>query len=344
MWCGSLSIQKPEHFPADSATTVTGATVLFEAVDLGSAIGYPTLSGGCTDRVARLIVQTSTPVFVVSTGRSGSQMIAQVLGQHPMICALHEPRPLLNTLAYAKWRGLKDDNKIRANLQTSRADLIQQVKTNHFLYVESSHFLSHLIPELYELFGGKFVHLHRNGVDFVKSGLRRTWYRRPSAQEAVKTLIRRRLILELGDTYRDHRLTPPLRYRSRIAKITWLWVEINTVILEAMEGLPSDRKLSLSLESVSEETIGSLLEFVEAPIDHREMAGIMGVVNSRPNRTTRTAAAPYSEEWSRDDYDTFFDIASTMMRKLNYSTELKCDQPRTTAREAVRDEDTTHGQ
>ena len=75
-------------------------------------------------------MQSSRPVFFVSTGRSGSRMIAQALGQHPMICGFHEPLPLLNTLAYVKWRGAKDRDTILAKLHLKRNDLIQQVMIN----------------------------------------------------------------------------------------------------------------------------------------------------------------------------------------------------------------------
>ena len=190
------------------------------------------------------------------------------------------------------------------------------------IYVESSHFLSHLIPELQELFDGKFVHLHRNGLDFVKSGLRRGWYRRPPFQEVIKAHIRRRLLLDIGYTFRDHKLTPPVRYRSRLAKTTWLWVEINNIILEAMTDLPADRKMVLPLESVSEDTMRSVFEFVEAPLDLQQMARIMTVVESRPNQTKPASGADNSEGWSSNDYETFIEIVSATMKKLNYATDV----------------------
>ena len=51
-------------------------------------------------------------IFVLSTGRSGSMMLAKVLGLHSEICSFHEPLPQLNTEAYAKWNGrITNDRK-----------------------------------------------------------------------------------------------------------------------------------------------------------------------------------------------------------------------------------------
>jgi len=47
--------------------------------------------------------KSKNPVFIVSTGRAGSTMIARLLAMHPDVCALHEPHPHLRTEAFVKW-------------------------------------------------------------------------------------------------------------------------------------------------------------------------------------------------------------------------------------------------
>ena len=59
-----------------------------------------------------MINEPKPPTFVVSAGRSGSMMLAKVLGLHPEICFFHEPLPQLNTEAYAKWNGRITNERI----------------------------------------------------------------------------------------------------------------------------------------------------------------------------------------------------------------------------------------
>lgn len=51
------------------------------------------------------------PVFIVSTGRSGSTMIARALALHPSLCVFHEPHPHLRTEAFVKWLKPDPDRK-----------------------------------------------------------------------------------------------------------------------------------------------------------------------------------------------------------------------------------------
>jgi hypothetical protein len=149
------------------------------------------------------------PCFIVSTGRCGSKMLARVLALHPQIGAFHEPKPWLNTEAYLRWSGRRNSHYAHARLQLKRDDLIRQVEANDLQYVESSHFLSQLIPELRARYNARFIHLYRDGRDFVRSGLERPWYQRRGRLEWLRTFLRRAPGLDIGNSFIDHRLDPP---------------------------------------------------------------------------------------------------------------------------------------
>lgn len=148
------------------------------------------------------------PCFIVSTGRCGSKMLARVLALHPQLGAFHEPKPWLNTEAYLRWSGRKDPEYAHARLEQKRDDLIEQVDANGLRYIESSHFLSHVIPDLRDRYDARFIHLYRDGRDFVRSGLERDWYP-VGAFARTRGTIRRMTGLKVGDSFADHRLDPP---------------------------------------------------------------------------------------------------------------------------------------
>jgi hypothetical protein len=263
----------------------------------------------------------TSPVFVVSTGRAGSKMLSDVLALHPAACAFHEPLPQLNAEAFAKWRGRTRNDRIEARVAMKRRRVIEQISGNGVLYVESSHFCSHLIPELDRLFAPRFVHLIRNGRDVVKSGLRLGWYAAgevEASRQRVATLMRRSLLIDLGTPGIDHRLTPPRPFQHRLDKIAWLWSEINGVILRDLEEIDHERKHVLKIEDFGPDTMAGLLSFLgfEAPTDLLDR--MMEVADHKPNRSPISDLA--AEDWDAEQERRFLRIAGPMMERLGYSS------------------------
>lgn len=257
------------------------------------------------------------PCFVVSTGRCGSKMMARVLDVHPAIAAYHEPRPHLNTEAYLRWSDDKGSEYVHDRLGQKRDGLISQAGAQQCSYVESSHFMSHLIPEIYERYGACFVHLYRDGRQFIRSGLERGWYEKPGIGGRVKTWIRRSLGVPIGFSFRDHRLDPPSDMTTRFDKIAWLWVEINRAILEALDRLPETDVMEVRLEAFGPKTIRRLLAFVGHKVNSDLLARMRDVAERRPNRTENRTVPP-AEDWGPTKVERFWKIAGNMMRRLNY--------------------------
>ena len=268
---------------------------------------------------------SGSPVFIVSTGRAGSNMIARVLAAHPALFSIHEPLPDLNTEAYSKWAGRHGRAKILAHIGHKRGALIEQVEHNGLLYVEASHFCAHLIPELAETYHARFIHLYRDGRDFVRSGLERPrWYaeegrsRLAVALEFVKRQARRQFLIDVGSTWDDHKLAPPISMRSRAEKIAWLWVEINRVILESLAALPREQSMSLALEQLQRDSLIRVLDFIGVEADAPVLERMVRIAETKPNRT-RVRRVPPVEEWSGHERTRFSEIAGAMMRKLGYT-------------------------
>lgn len=247
-------------------------------------------------------------------------MIATVLDLHPDIAAHHEPKPRLNTEAYLRWSGEKSSGYVHGRLARKRDDLIMDTDDRGRIYVESSHFLSHLIPELRERYGARFVHLYRDGRHFVRSGLERLWYKDAGVKRTLSTWLRRRTGLPFGIASRDHRLDPPPEMATRFEKTAWLWTEINRVILDALDDVPDVDMMAVKLEAFGPDAIRQLQTFLGLDADSDLLGQMRERARRRPNRTEDRVVPP-PEEWEPSAVERFWGIAGKMMKELGYRHE-----------------------
>ncbi len=261
--------------------------------------------------------RSKKPVFIVSTGRAGSTMLARVLAIHHEVLALHEPHPHLRTEAFVRWSTPGRAGQIVRKIRKKRKDLIEQTLINHLIYVESSNYASHLIDELYSLFDARFIHLYRDGRDFVRSGLQRDWYRDEPLKSRIKSWIRRRYLVDVGRSALDNLLSPPRSLKTRFEKIAWLWVETNRSILRSFSRLPDDHKLSLSLESLDGDRLAEIHRFIGADVEQGILKEMLSVAAGRPNKTQSFNVPEYADwsDWERKRFD---EIAGGMMSRLGY--------------------------
>lgn len=250
-------------------------------------------------------------------------MLARVLALHPEVGAFHEPRPWLLTEAYLRWSGRRDGEFASRKVEEKRDDLIEQVDANGLMYVESSHFLSHLIPDLEERYEPTFVHLYRDGRDFVRSGIERGWYdtRRATLAGAmwlaVLRWIRRWTALSVGQVWEDHRLSPPRELSDRFERIAWLWAEINGEILRHLGQIPSSRRKEVCLEEFDATALEDLLGFLDLQLEEAPMERMIELARRKPNRTEEREV-PRPERWSKGWRRRFREIAGPTMRQLGY--------------------------
>jgi hypothetical protein len=276
--------------------------------------------------------QFSAPVVIVSTGRAGSMMLAQTLASHPDLLAFHEPKPHLNVESFRAWENSIHTEKLHNRIEKKRSSLIEQASWNRNTYVESSHYASHLIQELYELYEARFVHLHRDGRAFVRSGLELDyWYPESYAdvfkrsflggvwEHEVLNRIRRRGLLDVGFSWNDHRLDPPDNLESRVEKVSWLWNEINRSVLDQLATVPAD-SFSISLDDFSRDVLQKLLDFLEVSSSPTLLDTMLDIANRKPNRTKKRSVAAFSE-WNAEDQEAFWSVAKPMMERLGYKHE-----------------------
>ncbi|MCA9325296.1 sulfotransferase domain-containing protein [Candidatus Saccharibacteria bacterium] len=108
--------------------------------------------------------------FVLSTGRTGSVYLADLMNQLDDVVSLHEPKPSRILIAWtsAFLEGHVSRDYMSAVLANKRRKLLADVETG--LYVESNNFISGFADSLEDVFDNPTViHVVRDPRDFVTS-------------------------------------------------------------------------------------------------------------------------------------------------------------------------------
>lgn len=261
------------------------------------------------------------PIFILSTGRAGSKMLAKTLALHPKLFCLHEPQPHLNPEAYTAWKNTKTEIEINESIKTKRDRLVSQTEDNQLIYCESSLYCSYLIPFLIDLYNPRFLFLYRDGRDFTRSALNKNWYKRDQNTSFIlkyaRQFLRRYFLKDLRGTWDDPKLDPPAQYKSRIEKIAWLWVEVNSMILKDLTRFEADY-YPIKLEEFDKSKIKEILHFLGLDFSSSLLNSMINVSNNKPNKSKNKVHPPFSE-WSGLEKKKFTIITSDMMSRLEYN-------------------------
>ncbi len=115
-----------------------------------------------------------SPVFVLSTGRTGTKFISELIKKTDNIDSFHEPVP---TLQYYSDYAFHNQDKIallKKMINVSRIEIILNSYIGEKIYFESNQCLTFFAYALNELFiKAKFVHLVRHPGDFVRSAIKK---------------------------------------------------------------------------------------------------------------------------------------------------------------------------
>lgn len=171
-----------------------------------------------------VIVRHGT-VFVLGTGRCGTQSLAHMLNSLPECQFEHEMKPpLLSEIDDYLKGNLRKDRLIEI-LKTTRKPIKKGVK----VFGESNQRLSFIIPELFEAFpNSKFIWIIRDGRSVVASTIFRGWYGYPviktlkSSEEWEKYRICGDIVGEIPQ--------PVWERMSPFAKNCWYWGYTNELI------------------------------------------------------------------------------------------------------------------
>ena len=183
------------------------------------------------------VMEESRPIFVLSTGRAGTQYLTELLNELPGLQAVHEPQPEL--LYASRWayehRGKTE--MLEAAFLAARYEFIRNAHLSGLRYVETNNRLCFLADGIAKAFPkARFIHLIRHPEAFIRSGLQRKWY----------------TDAHLTD---EGRIQPPeeLGLSHTSEKIAWLWNETNSSIASFGERVGSERYFQVRSEDLFED-------------------------------------------------------------------------------------------
>lgn len=215
-----------------------------------------------------VVHRQASPCFVLSTGRCGTKLLAELLDSTDELLVRHEPEPLLSyhaAYAYRHWQDRSDE--LRAAVDCARYELVRDAFLLNRGYVETGPrctFFAHQIAGLYPR--GRFVHLVRDPMAFVESGYSRGWYEDRDLTDESR-------IVPMGEKATDW------AGMTQVQKIAWLWIETNRFIADFGQEMGEDRFIHVSSEDLfsSPETFQRIASFT----------GVASVSDSRIRRRIR---------------------------------------------------------
>ncbi len=228
-------------------------------------------------------------LIITGTGRSGTGMLAR------LFCGHHEFRVTYLIDKYCDSGDSADpfgafDKRLQAVL-----DLHQGVEPKTF--IDSSNLYIYLLDALWALYpDARFILGVRDGRDFVRSAITRSWHTRTSF-----------------DTVPQKQSPYYARWQSMspIERATWIWTNRNEIAFDMLERIPRNRWMLVRVEDLDEQLLDRLEEFAGHPIKNKKP------VKARVNANL-VQGFPCKEEWSEDELRAFYAIAGGMMKKLEY--------------------------
>ena len=229
------------------------------------------------------------PVFSVSTGRAGSELLEKLMNESKIGNVYHEARPLMYYGSKLVFETNQDIKSIQIAYLNARYDLLKKAYLEECRYIETNNRNTFFIRALSELFPkSKFIHLVRHPGDFVRSGIRRKYYK--------------------GNEYDDSRLTPIVieeAYNnwnefSDIEKIGWLWNTTNNFIEKEKLHLTADRDLLIKSEDLfsKPETYNKICKFINEPTPKDS---IIKSIIKRPTNKQKQNSYPKWNDWNEND-------------------------------------------
>lgn len=249
-------------------------------------------------------------VFVLSTGRTGTETIAALFTLARNVVSLHEPSPKMyeiSRLAYEYSADALARRLLSASFASLRSELLNTSLSYGLGYVESSPQVTFLAPAILEKYPmARFIHLVRDPRDVVRSGMRRKWYDgHPS--DATRIVP----VHTSQDRQRWNEYNP-------FQKNLWLWAETNRWILEFTSRLPPETVLRVCSEDVfsgDEKTLHELYRFIGSPLPRRrKISQLLG----RKLNAQISGHFPASKLWSAEQKTDLLTIAGSTAKELSY--------------------------
>ena len=232
-------------------------------------------------------------VFIVGTGRCGTQTLSKLFESVPNTLSMHEgagivrhgPPPLVGKRfslgsmpefnAYLYHHGSEGDfartfapdaalSTLMDGCFAGRAKVLSWCAQHGIAYCDANPYGFNFINYLHGKFPhAKFIHLVRDGYACVRS-----WSRRrgstypdevPREPVAISWVLAKPKPFPSDPAYREW------QQFDRVQRISWFWNAVNANIALRLERIPAQRRRVVKIEDVTEETVPGILDFCGLP-------------------------------------------------------------------------------
>ncbi len=271
--------------------------------------GKPKKKGTIYDLRASNFNKLETPIFFLSTGRTGTKWFTDLLSNNKSLMLLHSERPdfaIQNNYAYNMYNSDLDNSILLSFIKeiflTGREQHLRYAYKTEKRFVETNNHITFFAYALSEIFpNSKFVHLYRHPGEFVRSGLRRNWYKEDSN-------LNQKLITPTNKMNLDWHNS------DSITKISWLWNETNSFIENFSQNIDSNRFYSFNFNELNLENVKNLMSFMEISVNESKISKRL---NKKSNIQTSGNVAKY-KDWNNVDKTKLKNICNTLAQKYGY--------------------------
>lgn len=251
------------------------------------------------------------PTVFLSTGRCGTRWITDRLEKSSSYVPIHHPHPVLRS--QAKMMYYYDFNSIDEHtflllkeiFLAGREELFVMAKrAGKDLAITDSRgtFFAYIIAAIFPK--AKFVFIHRNPLEVIRSGLKRGWYIIDNESEL------NRIVPESDNpAYAEWENFSPTQ------KIAWLWTETNKWIIQFLTTVPEDHKRTIGFNNWNVKELLEVFEFMNADVPLRD---IEKNLNVRTN-AQRENMNPKHSSWKEKDKTESIQICGALAEQLGYN-------------------------
>ncbi len=257
-------------------------------------------------------------VFVLSTGRCGTQTLAHVLDASPDLLACHEPKPHFlkaTRAAYdqatvpVRFRDSFTYQYLRQRYVDHRANAPLRAAVHQRLwFAECANRLTYAAADLARyLPQSRFILLHRDPAAVIRSGMRRGYYQHHAWD-------RHRIVPHPDDPAAREWPT-----WNAFQRTCWYWQAVNGIALHLINELPPDRSYRLAsadLFDADSPALSGLFEWlgIQSPSAQELHQRLKSPLNAQ-----QQGAFPPPAEWSDAQWSDLERIAGPVMAALGYS-------------------------
>jgi len=253
----------------------------------------------------RVCPQPDDIAFVLTTGRSGSTALADILNNHPKIQARHEPRMQFIAWSTQFARGEIDMEEMTRRLRVLFLDA--SAFDSAFVHVESDQKYFNLVNALYAVLPkAKFIWLTRSADAVIASTYARGWYRENEPGDFFEQ--------QVYWAWRAYRITGPDTGKvsfddwvkmDSFEKNAWYWAHVNRTIWEDLAQLPREQWMWVDIDTITARLPG-ILEFLGVEIT--EIPEIQSNASSYGRH--------YSSDWTAAQRQSYERHCGSLMREI----------------------------